>query len=177
MSGNVTVKAGQMAVTIVFNTVTGATMSGVPTVKFSKGGTDNGTVSGSYISENTWSGTVNIASGYDGTQTLSISGATDTNGKHIVADASRTFLVDTTAPVVAFTDPTVDKPVNATAYTITGTAADTPAQGADVASGLAKVEVSINNGTSWADAYTSVQAALTASASGDQTVRIWGPFK
>ena len=54
-------------------------------------------------------------------------------------------VVDTTPPQVSITDPSASKTVISTSYTIKGTASD-------AVSGLAKVEVSIDGGTSWHDA-------------------------
>ncbi len=146
------VKAGEVTVTVVFDNPMNPN---VPlAVSFGKGGTYDKGVTGVWtdpFTPTTWVGTYTIEGGYDGTQTISITGAQDLAGNTIAVDTSHTFLVDTTAPAGTITLPAANININSSAnpYTIAGTALDDPAVVADVASGLKKVEVSINQGGSW----------------------------
>jgi len=88
------VKAGLVTFTITFSGNMDQAVA--PTVTF---GTPAKAVAGDYISATVWQGGYTIETGYDGEQTISVSGAKDPAGNEMVEDTSHTFVVDTTAPI------------------------------------------------------------------------------
>jgi hypothetical protein len=97
-AGNV-VKAETVAFTITFNENMNQTNS--PTVTF---GLVPKTITGNYTSATTWVGTYTIATGYDGNQIVSISGANDLSNNTMLLNTDYSFVVDTIIqPTVATT--------------------------------------------------------------------------
>ena len=88
------VKAGTVTFTITFGEDMEQAIA--PTVTF---GTTSKTITGGYTNAATWEGEYTIETGYDGLQTISISDANDIAGNQMVTDTSRTFVVDTNAPI------------------------------------------------------------------------------
>ncbi|TKJ43237.1 hypothetical protein CEE34_11600 [Candidatus Aerophobetes bacterium Ae_b3a] len=141
------VKAGLVTFTIVFSE--DMDTSALPTVTFGKAGLYNEhTISETSYSGKTWKGKFTMEAGYDGEQHISISGAKDPAGNPMDPDpdTNHTFLVDTTKPTVTMTNPSEDQTVSNASYTIEGEAYD------NGGSGIAKVEVIINDGSTWNDA-------------------------
>jgi hypothetical protein len=84
---------GSVTFTITFSEAMNQSVA--PTVVF---GYTPMTVVGAYTDSVTWQGSYTIQAGYDGAQTITVSGASDMYTNTMDPDSSHTFTVDTTSP-------------------------------------------------------------------------------
>lgn len=101
----------------------------------------------------------------DGSYTIKVR-ATDVSGKIQTPGAGTVMTVDNTVPGSVITSPLANASLSGTTYTVSGTASD------GTGSGLGKVEVSTNGGTTWVSATGTANWSYTWTlpASGNATI-------
>jgi hypothetical protein len=140
------VRAGTLTVTVNFSEDLDTTLP--PTVTFGAAYPfEDHTVIQSSYSGSTWTGTVDINNSTgDGTQTIKISGFTDSFGNPGNDDTSKTFVIDTTDPTINITAPTAGA-----VFVLADTVANLAWSAADATSGIATNSIDLAYSTNGID--------------------------